>query len=183
MGFPSCCVRLIKFIRCIMLYHKLKSVRVFLSTAKNSHGVSKKPRLLCKGDKGEWFKYSWSGRKWKGQDAYYRWSIPNYSSCACHLTLELLAVAHAVITKPKDMAARAILSDWLDEHEFKSEATRLRKSIKWPKEPKQKPTISERRAMKATTDLARWQRKLKFAQTKVRKLKIKVNYYLNKNTS
>lgn len=42
----------------------------------------------------------------------------------------------------------------------------------WPK-----ASVQERRALKAANDLARWQRKLKLAQTKCRKLKQRVNYY------
>jgi alkyl hydroperoxide reductase subunit AhpF len=51
----------------------------------------------------------------------------------------------------------------------------------WSVEPvrieKPKASIKERRASKAADDLARWQRKLKLAQTKVRKLKVRVRYY------
>lgn len=39
------------------------------------------------------------------------------------------------------------------------------------------PNAVERRAVKARLDLERWQRKLKLAQTKVRKLKTRVRYY------
>ncbi len=37
--------------------------------------------------------------------------------------------------------------------------------------------VQERRAAKAANDLARWQRKFKLAQTKIRKLKVRVRYY------
>lgn len=47
------------------------------------------------------------------------------------------------------------------------------------REQEPKPTISvqERRAVKANADLIRWQRKLKLATTKVRKLRKRVSYY------
>ena len=38
-------------------------------------------------------------------------------------------------------------------------------------------SVQERRADKTEADLARWLRKLKLAQTKVRKLKIRARYY------
>jgi len=38
-------------------------------------------------------------------------------------------------------------------------------------------SVVEKRAVKAKNDLAKWQRRLKLAQTKVRKLKTKVRYY------
>jgi len=41
-------------------------------------------------------------------------------------------------------------------------------------------TLTERRARKAVADLSRWQRRLKLAQTKVRKLRTRVNYYQKK---
>ena len=52
----------------------------------------------------------------------------------------------------------------------------------WSKAPaakvaKPKPSIVEKRAAKAAADLARWNKKLKLAQTKVRKLKTRVRYY------
>lgn len=40
-----------------------------------------------------------------------------------------------------------------------------------------KPSIEDKRAAKAVNDLVRWQRKLKLAQTKCKKLKIRVAYY------
>ncbi|MCI0539593.1 MAG: hypothetical protein L0Z50_30655 [Verrucomicrobiales bacterium] len=40
-----------------------------------------------------------------------------------------------------------------------------------------KPTVKERRRAKSVNDLTKWQRKLKLAQTKVRKLKVRVRYY------
>lgn len=43
------------------------------------------------------------------------------------------------------------------------------------------PAFVERRAAKAVADLARWTRKLKLAQGKVRKLKAKVTYYAKKS--
>lgn len=54
--------------------------------------------------------------------------------------------------------------------------------ITWYAAPKAKPTktkpnIIEQRAAKTAEDLQRWQRKLKLAQTKVRKLKQRANYY------
>lgn len=54
--------------------------------------------------------------------------------------------------------------------------------IDWSHEPashqsKPKPPVQERRAAKAQADLDRWLRKLKLAQTKVRKLKRRVTYY------
>lgn len=45
------------------------------------------------------------------------------------------------------------------------------------KPAKPKPSVVERRAAKAEADLARWQRKMKLAATKVRKLKARVRYY------
>jgi hypothetical protein len=42
---------------------------------------------------------------------------------------------------------------------------------------KPQPTAVERRAAKVTSDLDRWQRKLKLAQTKIRKLKQRAKYY------
>lgn len=49
----------------------------------------------------------------------------------------------------------------------------------WSQAPTEKPAVPlvERRAAKALADLERWQRKLKLAQTKVRKLKTRVRYY------
>lgn len=52
----------------------------------------------------------------------------------------------------------------------------------WNEPPAEKPakpklSIAERRAEKAQADLDRWQRKLKLAQTKVKKLKRRVAYY------
>ena len=52
----------------------------------------------------------------------------------------------------------------------------------WSKEPAAKPqkpkaSVQEKRAAKAQADLDRWQRKLKLAQTKIKKLKAKVRYY------
>lgn len=44
-------------------------------------------------------------------------------------------------------------------------------------ELKPKLTAVEKRAIKAQADLARWQRKLKLAQTKVKKLRAKAKYY------
>lgn len=41
-------------------------------------------------------------------------------------------------------------------------------------------TLPERRAAKAQSDLAKWQRRLKLAQTKVKKLKVRVRYYENR---
>lgn len=48
-----------------------------------------------------------------------------------------------------------------------------------PPAPRAKATVSiiDRRAEKAADDLARWQRKAKLAQTKIRKLKARVRYY------
>lgn len=43
-----------------------------------------------------------------------------------------------------------------------------------------KPSLIEQRAAKAAADLARWQRKLKLAQTKVRQYKQRVAYYAKK---
>jgi hypothetical protein len=42
---------------------------------------------------------------------------------------------------------------------------------------KAKPSVQDKRAAKVQADLDRWQRKLKLAQTKVKKLKRKVAYY------
>lgn len=41
-------------------------------------------------------------------------------------------------------------------------------------------TLTERRRAKAIADLAKWERKLKLAKTKVKKLKTRVNYYNKK---
>lgn len=49
--------------------------------------------------------------------------------------------------------------------------------------PKAKPPIVERRAAKAEADLARWLRKLKLAQTKVRGYKRRVAYYSKKQAA
>lgn len=46
-----------------------------------------------------------------------------------------------------------------------------------PKPVKQKPDIKEQRATKVFASLARWQRKLKLAQTKIRGLKRRARYY------
>lgn len=46
-----------------------------------------------------------------------------------------------------------------------------------PKPEKPKASLQDKRAAKAQADLGRWQRKLKLAQTKVRKLKTRVKYY------
>jgi hypothetical protein len=58
----------------------------------------------------------------------------------------------------------------------------------WSHEPqaatiKMTPSVVEKRADKAATDLARWQRKLKLAQTKVRKLRTRVKYYERKSAA
>lgn len=37
--------------------------------------------------------------------------------------------------------------------------------------------FKEKRALKAQADLERWRRKLKIAQTKIRKLRVRVRYY------
>lgn len=42
---------------------------------------------------------------------------------------------------------------------------------------KPKASVQEKRAAKAQADLVRWQRKLKLAQTKIKKLKARVRYY------
>lgn len=52
----------------------------------------------------------------------------------------------------------------------------------WSAAPATRPakpqaSIQEKRAVKAQADLDRWQRKLKLAQTKIRKLKYRVRYY------
>jgi hypothetical protein len=46
-----------------------------------------------------------------------------------------------------------------------------------------RPSIVDQRAKKAQDDLDRWTRKLKLAQTKVRKLKIRVRYYTQKKVA
>lgn len=53
------------------------------------------------------------------------------------------------------------------------------------KERQIKPTVSvsEKRTAKAQADLDRWLRKLKLAQTKVKKLKVKVAYYERKQAA
>lgn len=43
-----------------------------------------------------------------------------------------------------------------------------------------KPSVVERRRAKAVADLSRWMRKLKLAQTKVKKLRQRVAYYERK---
>ena len=55
----------------------------------------------------------------------------------------------------------------------------------WHTEPTQKPVISliDKRAEKVTSDLNRWQRRLKLAQTKVKKLKQRVTYYERKTAA
>jgi hypothetical protein len=45
-----------------------------------------------------------------------------------------------------------------------------------------RPSIVEKRAAKAAADLSRWQRKLRLAQTKVKKLKARVAYYTKRQT-
>jgi hypothetical protein len=44
-------------------------------------------------------------------------------------------------------------------------------------------SVADRRAAKAAADLARWQRKLSLAKTKVRKLQIRVRYYDQKQAA
>lgn len=76
-------------------------------------------------------------------------------------------------------------------HEVKAldafRASRERLLAEWSAEPERcaalsapKPTLTERRAAKAAADLARWQRKLKLAQTKVQQYKRRVAYYAKK---
>ena len=46
-----------------------------------------------------------------------------------------------------------------------------------PKPEKPKPDVKAKRAAKAAADLARWQRRLKLAQTKVKHYRKRVRYY------
>jgi hypothetical protein len=46
-----------------------------------------------------------------------------------------------------------------------------------------RPSLTERRAAKVAADLARWQRKLKLAQTKVKKLRAKNRYYIARQSA
>lgn len=59
---------------------------------------------------------------------------------------------------------------------------------KWERQPECKaakapPPLTEKRAEKASVDLRKWMKKLKLAQTKVKKYKQKVAYYERTNTS
>lgn len=113
--------------------------------------------------------------------------------CSCNNVSDLVAVTthelfhqHAhdagIATRRSGEGSSEPQTRWHEERAREAfHADEARLLAEWNAEPKRpakpKPSVTEARAAKAVAALERWQRKLKLAQTKIRKLKARVRYY------